>query len=59
MDALLSQFDESYLKTLRKSDFEIISEMIVRDINLARILPQDQRIALADLLRDGADLMEG
>lgn len=51
-------FDEAYLAELRKSDFEVISEMIVRDIRLVRVLPREQRIALANLIRDKIDLME-
>jgi hypothetical protein len=52
-------FDEGYLRALRKSDFEVISEMIVRDIMLVRALPREQRVAIACLLRDKADLVEG
>jgi hypothetical protein len=51
-------FDEAYLAQLRKSDFEVITEMIVRDIRLVRVLPREQRVAIANLLRDKADLLE-
>jgi hypothetical protein len=52
-------FDEAYLAELRKSDFEVISEMIIRDIRLVRALPREQRLTIANLLRDKADLVEG
>ena len=53
-----ASFDESYLAQLRKSKFEVISELIVRDVRLACSLPKEQRLALANLLRDKADLVE-
>jgi hypothetical protein len=52
-------FDEAYLAELRKSDFEVIAEMIVRDIRLVCGLPKDQRVAIANLLRDKADFLDG
>ena len=52
------RFDEAYLAALRKSDFEIISEMLVRDFRLARTLPKEQRVALANLVRDKIDAIE-
>jgi len=52
------RFDEGYLASLRKSDFEVISEMFVRDFRLARALPRDQRIALANLIRDKLGTIE-
>jgi hypothetical protein len=48
-------FDEAYLAQLRKSDFEVIAELLVRDIRLVRVLPREQRTAIANLLRDKAD----
>jgi len=42
-------FDEGYLRELRKSDFEIIAELLVRDIRLVRVLPREQRMAIANL----------
>jgi hypothetical protein len=48
-------FDEAYLAQLRKSDFEVIAELLVRDIRLVRVLPTEQRSAIANLLRDKAD----
>lgn len=51
-------FDEGYLRELRKSDFEIIAELLVRDIRLVRVLPREQRMAIANLLRDKADCLE-
>jgi hypothetical protein len=51
-------FDEAYLRELRKSDLEVIAEMIVRDIRVACILPKEQRIALANLIRDKADYLD-
>jgi hypothetical protein len=48
-------FDEAYLAQFRKSEFEVISEMLVRDIRLVRVLPREQRTAIANLLRDKAD----
>jgi hypothetical protein len=48
-------FDEAYLAQLRKSDFEVIAELLVRDIRLVRVLPTEQRTAIANLLRDKAD----
>jgi hypothetical protein len=41
-------FDEAYL-----------AELLVRDIMLVRVLPREQRLAIANLLRDKADLVEG
>jgi hypothetical protein len=57
-DAFLKTFEESYLRELRKSDLEIISNMLVRNIKVACVLPRDQRIAVANLIRDKADLLE-
>jgi hypothetical protein len=57
-DAFLKTFDESYLRELRKSDLEIITDMLVRNIQVACILPKQQRIALANLIRDKADLLD-
>jgi hypothetical protein len=51
-------FDEAYLAQLRKSDFEVIAELLVRDIRLVRVLPTEQRTAIANLLRDKADSLE-
>jgi hypothetical protein len=51
-------FDEAYLAQLRKSDFEFIAELLVRDIRLVRVLPTEQRTAIANLLRDKADGLE-
>jgi hypothetical protein len=48
-------FDEAYLAQLRKSDFEVIAELLVRDIRLVRVLPSEQRTAIANMLRDKAD----
>ena len=52
------KFDESFLRELRKSDFEVIAELLVRDIRLVRVLPTEQRTAIANLLRDKADALE-
>jgi hypothetical protein len=48
-------FDQAYLAALRKSELEVISDMLVRDIRMARTLPREQRVALANMLRDKAD----
>jgi hypothetical protein len=48
-------FDEGYLAQMRKSDFEVIADMLVRDIRLVRALPREQRSAIANMLRDKAD----
>ena len=51
-------FDEVYLAQLRKSDLEVISELIIRDFRLVRTLPREQRVALANLIRDKIDGLE-
>ena len=51
-------FDEAYLEQLRKSDLEVISQLIVRDFRMARSLPREQRVALANLIRDKIDGLE-
>jgi len=51
-------FDQAYLAALRKSEFEVISELFVRDFRMARSLPKAQRVALANLIRDKADALE-
>ena len=51
-------FSESYMRELRRSDLEIITSMIMRDIKVACILPKEQRIALANLIRDNMDYLE-
>jgi hypothetical protein len=59
MFTLISEtFDQAFLAELRKSDFEIIAEMLVRDIRLVRVLPREQRTAIANMLRDKADSLE-
>ncbi len=55
---VLSRFDAAYLSSLRKSDFEIIADRIVRDVGLCVVLPREQRVAVANMLRDEADLLE-
>lgn len=52
------RFDEKYLATLRKSDVEIISDMFVRNFQLAHALPLEQRLALANLIRDKLGTIE-
>jgi hypothetical protein len=34
-------FDEGYLAQMRKSDFEVIADMLVRDIRLVRARPEN------------------
>jgi hypothetical protein len=59
MFALIHEkFDEAFLAQLRKSDLEVISELIVRDFRMARSLPREQRVALANLIRDKIDGLE-
>jgi hypothetical protein len=59
MFTLISEtFDQAFLAELRKSDFEIIAEMLVRDIRLVRVLPREQRTAIVNMLRDKADSLE-
>jgi len=51
-------FDQAYLAQFRKSELEVIADMLVRDIRMARTLPREQRTAIANLLRDKADTLE-
>ncbi len=48
-------FEEGYLRAARRSDFEVISETLLRDIRLARRLPKDQQLKLAEMMRDALD----
>ena len=59
-DLILAQetFDRAYLAQLRKSELEAISELFVRDFRMAINLPREQRVALANLIRDKADGLE-
>jgi hypothetical protein len=51
-------FDQAYLAQFRKSELEVISELFVRDFRMARNLPKEQRVALANLIRDKIDGLE-
>jgi hypothetical protein len=59
MDVSFSKvFDESYLRELRRSDLEIVADMIARDIKVACILPKQQRMAVSNYIRDLADILD-
>ena len=59
-DLISSQeaFDQAYLAALQRSEFEVISQLFVRDFRMARTLPREQRVALANLIRDKIDGLE-
>ena len=40
-------FDEGYLEAMRKSDFEVIKEMIERDLKVISLLPREQQLKIA------------
>jgi hypothetical protein len=55
---IAEKFDESYLASLRKSDCEIIAELLIRDLRLIYALPKAERIAIVNLVRDKIDAIE-
>jgi predicted ATP-grasp superfamily ATP-dependent carboligase len=52
-------YEAGYLRSFRKSDCQVISEMFVRDIKLMRILPREQQLKLAEMMRKAIDEIQG
>jgi hypothetical protein len=52
-------FEAGYRSAFAKSDFQIITEMLVRDIKLVRILPRMQQRKLAETLHKAIDEIQG
>jgi hypothetical protein len=43
-------FEKGYLESMRKSDFEVIKEMIERDLKVVCLLPREQQLKLAETM---------
>jgi hypothetical protein len=52
-------FEEGYLRAFSKSDFQVISEILMRDVKLVRILPREQQLKLAETLQAAVDEIQG
>jgi hypothetical protein len=43
-------FERGYFEAMRKSDFEVIKEMIARDIKVVSLLPREQQLKIAEIM---------
>jgi hypothetical protein len=43
-------FEHGYFEAMRKSDFEVIKEMIARDIKVISLLPREQQLKIAEMM---------
>jgi hypothetical protein len=43
-------FEHGYFEAMRKSDFEVIKEMIDRDLKVVCLLPRQQQLKLAEIM---------
>jgi hypothetical protein len=43
-------FEHGYFEAMRKSDFEVISCMIERDLKVISLLPREQQLKIAEVI---------
>jgi hypothetical protein len=43
-------FERGYFEAMRKSDFEVIKEMIERDLKVVSLLPREQQLKIAEIM---------
>ena len=48
-------FEAGYLRALGQSDFQVISDILNRDLKLVRVLPRMHQLKLAETLRAAVD----
>jgi hypothetical protein len=47
---LREYFNQGYLESLQKSDFEVIAGMIERDLKVVILLPREQQLKIAETM---------
>jgi hypothetical protein len=43
-------FEKGYLEAMRKSDFEVIKDMVERDLKVISLLPRVQQLKIAETI---------